>query len=424
MRKRKNRRLLLADLCTLAFARPSRLPGQLVIQITNHCNGNCPQCGMRREAEIRRVKLPAETIKKALRDCAETGVEAVSFTGGEPFINIPEIISLLDYAGDLKIPYLRSGTNGYMFASGGEAAGLDKLIPFVEALVKSPLRNFWISMDSADTKTHERLRGLPGVIDGIIKVLPVFHARGLYPAVNLGINRCIAGEMIPPLREMGDENAFLENFRRGFSAFFTKAADMGFTMANVCYPMSFETADPGTGKSAYGAISDDIIVSFSRSELRLVFQALLETIPAFRKSIRIFTPLSALYALSREDSRNLLFPCLGGICFFYMDCRDGHIYPCGYRGDEDMGVSVAELKTEPGCRKPFCKKCHWECFMDPSQLFGMFRYVIRHPAIRLSPDMCFGKHLDRQMLRLWFEDVKYYLACDLFNGRKPLKKRR
>jgi MoaA/NifB/PqqE/SkfB family radical SAM enzyme len=376
---------------------------------------------MRREAEIERVKLPAETVRKALRDCAENGVEAVSFTGGEPFINIPEIISLLDYAGNLNIPYLRSGTNGYMFSSGGKAAGLDKLIRFVESLVKSPLRNFWISMDSADTATHERLRGLPGVIDGISKALPVFHARGLYPAVNLGINRCIAGAMIPPLGEAGseDEEAFLENFRRGFGAFFTKAVDMGFTMANVCYPMSFESADLGTEKPAYGAISDDIMVRFSRRELRLVFRALLETIPAFRKSLRIFTPLSTLYALSRENSRDLLFPCLGGICYFYMDSRDGHIYPCGYRGDEDMGASVAERRTAPGGQdpaglRPYCKKCHWECFMDPSQLFGILRYMIRHPC-----KTWFGKALDRRMLRLWFADVKYYLACGLFDGRKP-----
>jgi hypothetical protein len=182
--------------------------------------------------------------------------------------------------------------------------------------------------------------------------------------------------------------------------------------------MSFETTGLGTEKPAYGAISDDIMVSFSPRELRLVFRALLETIPAFRKSIRIFTPLSALYALSRENSRDLLFPCLGGICYFYMDSRDGHIYPCGYRGDEDRGASVAELRTASGGQKPFCKKCHWECFMDPSQLFGIFRYMIRHPR-----DAFFGKAFDRRIPRLWFEDVKYYLACDLFDGRKPPKKR-
>jgi MoaA/NifB/PqqE/SkfB family radical SAM enzyme len=271
-------------------------------------------------------------------------------------------------------------------------------------------------MDSADTATHERLRGLPGVIDGIVKALPEFHARGLYPAVNLGINRFIAGEMIPPLGEAEDEEVFLENFRRGFSAFFSKAVGMGFTMANVCYPMSFESVHPEAGKPAYGAISDDVMVNFSSRELRLVFRAMLETIPAFRKSIRIFTPLSALYALSRENSRELLFPCLGGICYFYMDSRDGHIYPCGYRGDEDMGTSVAELRKSPGGQKPFCEKCHWECFMDPSQLFGILRYAIRHPFRAF-----FGN--GRRMPRLWFEDLKYYLACDLFDGRKPPKRR-
>jgi hypothetical protein len=322
------------------------------------------------------------------------------------------MMDLLDYAGDLGIPYLRSGTNGYMFAPGGEAAGPDGLTAFVEALVKSPLRNFWISVDSADTATHERLRGLPGVIGGIIKALPEFHARGLYPAVNLGINRRIAGEMIPPLDKTGDENAFVENFRRGFGAFFTKAVSMGFTMANVCYPMSFNGSAPGSGEPAYGAISDDLMVNFSRRELLLVFKALLSVIPAFRKSIRIFTPLSVLYALSRGNSRALLFPCLGGICYFYMG-RDGRIYPCGYRGDEDMGSSIAELRKSRNRRRPFCGKCHWECFMDPSHLFGIFRYVIRHPF-----KAYFGKVLDRNMLRLWFADVKYYLACGFFDGRK------
>jgi hypothetical protein len=56
--------------------------------------------------------------------------------------------------------------------------------------------------------------------------------------------------------------------------------------------------------------------------------------------------------------------------------------------------------------------------MDPSQLFGILRQAIRHPF-----KTCFGKALDREMLRLWFGDVKYYLACDFFNGRRPPKRR-
>ncbi|MBI5894652.1 MAG: hypothetical protein HZB24_01095 [Desulfobacterales bacterium] len=32
----------------------NRIPPQLVVQITNRCNACCPQCGMRRGAEIAR----------------------------------------------------------------------------------------------------------------------------------------------------------------------------------------------------------------------------------------------------------------------------------------------------------------------------------------------------------------------------------
>jgi hypothetical protein len=160
------------------------------------------------------------------------------------------------------------------------------------------------------------------------------------------------------------------------------------------------------------------MVNFSRPELRLVFRALLETIPDFRSSIRIFTPLSTLYTLSRDNAHEQLFPCLGGICYFYMDSRDGHIYPCGYRGDDDRGSSVAELATRSAEEQPFCKKCHWECFMDPSQLFGILRSVIRHPLKALT-----GSAPDRRLLRLWLGDLKYYLDCGLFDGRKPPRAR-
>ena len=368
---------------------------------------------MRKDAVIERRAVPPEIIRETLRQCAASGVDAVSFTGGEPFINQEAIFSLLAYAQGLGIPYLRSGTNGYMFADNGSAAGPERMIPFVEAVVSGPLRNFWISMDSAGTAVHERLRGLPGVIDGITKALPLFHGRGFFPAANLGINRYVAGAMIPGLDESKDEAIFIDNYRRGFAAFFDKALSMGFTMANVCYPMSFDTAALEGEKAAYGAISGDIMVSYSPRELELVFGALLDVIPSYRKLIRIFTPLSVLYALSRPAKEKPLFPCLGGICYFYMDSRDARIYPCGYRGAEDLGSSIGAIRNRKKADTPFCGRCHWECFRDPSQLFGIARYLVRHPFRQLS-----GRGLDSQMVKLWREDVKYYLDCGLFDGRR------
>ena len=386
------------------------IPGQLVIQITNRCNGACPQCGMRRNAAITRCSIPPDKIRDTVKQCGENGFEALSLTGGEPCINPDEIFDLLDCAGQVGIPYLRTGTNGYMLAKTETA----QITDFAKRLAATNVRNFWISLDSADTKTHEAMRGLPGVTDGIRKALPIFHAHGVYPAANLGINRNIMGEPISKLKDSDDENRFFEEFKTGFEAFFNKAIDLGFTMANLCYPMS--SGNDELESPAYGAISDDFIVSFSQKELRLIFKALLAVIPDFRNRIRIFTPLSVLYAMSKEDNA-MLFPCFGGIRYFYMDSRDGHIYPCGYLGDRDMGGDLTRAVKRNNREKPSCMKCHWECFRDPSQLFGIARYSIRHP-IRVF----IQKKTDPIMLRHWIGDLKYYVKHDFFDGRAVPKR--
>lgn len=395
-----------ADALKILFG---RIPGQLVIQMTNHCNGTCPQCGMKKTASIERCSLSAEKIRATLRQCAKHGFEAVSLTGGEPFINMHELFSALRFAGEVGIRYLRTGTNGFMLTHHGQSAGLEQITDFVKRFSATPVRNFWISIDSADMQTHEAMRGLPGVIEGIQKALPVFHAHGLYPAANLGINRNISGEPIGRLAGASDETRFLQSFMVGFTAFFQKVIQMGFTMANVCYPMSLD--NEALDSPAYAAISEDFIVSFTPRELQLIFQALLHVVPHFRDKIRIFTPLSILYAMSQGGGA-LLFPCLGGIHYFYMDSRDGHIYPCGYRGGEDMGESLEEAVRRTRGYQPHCIRCHWECFRDPSQLFGMARFMLRHP-IRAF----WGKQIDPQLRKLWFDDIKYYVRNRFFDGR-------
>jgi hypothetical protein len=277
-------------------------------------------------------------------------------------------------------------------------------------------------MDSADTETHEAMRGLPGVVEGIQKALPVFHAHGLYPAANLGINRNIAGAPIAPAAGAEDEQRFFEAFKKGFADFFSKAISLGFTMANICYPMGSGQTGLAGETPVYGAISDDRTVNFSPAELRLIFQALLEVIPRFRDQIRIFTPLSTLYALSRQD-KSRLFPCLGGIRYFFADSKDGHYYPCGYRGDEDLGADLDAAVRQTRRSKPSCQKCHWECFSDPSQLFGIARYLARHPVRgAFKKEFTTEKQGDPVMFQLWIEDIKYYMRHDFFDGRRPMKK--
>ncbi|MFO7965010.1 MAG: 4Fe-4S cluster-binding domain-containing protein, partial [Desulfobacterales bacterium] len=86
------------------------VPGQLVIQITNHCNGRCPQCGMRVTETFKRTSLSVETIKKIIDHAAKNHVSALSFTGGEPFLLAEKVAVLIRYAGEKDIPFIRTGT--------------------------------------------------------------------------------------------------------------------------------------------------------------------------------------------------------------------------------------------------------------------------------------------------------------------------
>ena len=90
----------------------NRIPAQLVIQMTNHCNARCPQCGMRATARLQRSRLASEDIRRILDAAGESGVRAVSFTGGEPFLFEEDLLQYLHYAGQSGIPYIRTGTNG------------------------------------------------------------------------------------------------------------------------------------------------------------------------------------------------------------------------------------------------------------------------------------------------------------------------
>ena len=390
-----------------------RIPGQVIIQYTDRCNGKCPQCGMRSTEQFKRSKFSEEEVKKIIDAASKQGVQALSFTGGEPFLYEKEILSLIRYAGDCNIEYIRTGTNGFIFMDSDSLNFKDKIQRLAESLSKTKLRNFWISIDSAEPETHEKMRGLEGVIKGIEKALPIFHEFGIYPAANLGINRNTGGiNKIPS--KMINENEFYTDFRNAFKEFYNFVINLGFTMVNACYPMSVDNNSEEKLQAAYGATSTSNIVAFSKEEKIQVFKALLDTIPEFRSKIRLFTPQVSLYSLIKQYEGNAEYclPCRGGIDFFFIDAKDGNTYPCGYRGTENMG-KFYELDVKAIKEKPFCKKCDWECFRDPSEFIGYLMNFLTNPLGSIIKN-----EKDEKYRKLWKEDINYYRACDFFDGRK------
>jgi hypothetical protein len=364
---------------------------------------------MRASAPFARTAIAEDTIKKLIDGAVRRGIIIVSFTGGEPFLVLPLLVRLINYAAEAGIRYVRTGTNGFFLRHPDESGFARRVSMVAGALAATRLRNFWISIDSCDASAHERMRGFPGVIKGIERALPVFHAAGLYPAANVGINRNMAGGDAGALLD-GCGNAPPKEMRQCAEAaankVFSFVQTMGFTSVNACYPMS-----AAAGDAVYGATSPDRIVSFTKQEKAWLFAGLSDAVAAHRSRIRIFTPRSSLYALGRAQTEPDFrpYPCRGGIDFFFASAH-GRVYPCGYRGNEPLGETWG--KNGKGSRGPACYKCEWECFRDPSELFGPIADLVSAPwrlAQRFLKDPTFVK--------LWINDMRYFAACGFHNGR-------
>lgn len=403
--------------------RRRRVPGQLVIQITDRCNASCPQCGMRVSEPFKRSDLNLDDVRRILDSAVRRGIRIVSFTGGEPLLFTDTVKTLIEHAGSVGIEHIRTGTNGYLFMNSDSAAFESKIERLADKLARTPLRNFWISVDSAVPAIHERMRGFPGVIAGIEKALPIFHRYGIYPSANVGINRNIGGEATQTLDRARHANdaSYLEDFSRVFGAalerFCQFVADLGFTIISACYPMSVEEAPRSDDLSpVYGATSRAPLVRFSDEEKAALFRGMMNALKIFRSKIRMFSPASSLYALHRQYSANSAeapYPCRGGRDFFFVDAKTGGTFPCGYRGADNLG-KFWDLPDDPGDSEPSCLRCDWECFRDPSELLGPF---LQGAAAPMSILKRFKR--DREYFRLWFEDLRYYRACGMFNGRRP-----
>ncbi|MFH1985114.1 MAG: radical SAM protein [Pseudomonadota bacterium] len=398
-----------------------RAPGQIVIQVTDHCNAACPQCGMNRNAGGKRRHMSVACLRRILYAAARNGVQAVSFTGGEPLLRRKFLIEALKHASTLGFPLIRTGTNGFVFQKPEAADFRDRVSRLADALAETQLRNFWISIDSVLPEVHEAMRGLPGVIRGIEKAMPIFNDRGIYPSANLGINRNIAGGFTAGLfpEAYSSAQAYLESFYRryveAFHRFYRFAADLGFTIANTCYPMSADTTGADGLSPVYAASSSRRLISFSKPEKVALFQALKAVVPEHRWRLRIFSPLSGLHhlAAAHGHGRSSPYPCRGGVDFFFVSADGAGTFPCGYRGRENFGP-YWRMAPNSGARKASCDRCDWECFRDPSEMLGPLLCDFRWPPAAIT-----GLIRGRDFYRLWISDLAYYADADFFNGRKP-----
>ena len=109
-----------------------RSPGQVVIQYTDKCNALCAQCGMRASNDFPRTKMDPEKLKPQIEAMAQKGVQSISFTGGEPLLFLDEVIELANFASKAGIPYIRTGTNGFIFRGSKKPGFMSRISTIAE----------------------------------------------------------------------------------------------------------------------------------------------------------------------------------------------------------------------------------------------------------------------------------------------------
>jgi hypothetical protein len=162
------------------------------------------------------------------------------------------------------------------------------------------------------------------------------------------------------------------------------------------------------GEAVYAATSADSFIRFSPAEKAALFSALYEVIPEYRGRLRIFTPRSSLLSLVRRYSgtpKNGHYPA-GAASTSFSWTRSKATFPLrlpGGRGPWPFSdLNPSSIRT-----KPFCTRCDWECFRDPSELLGPVMDLFTRPlslARRFLADPAYR--------RAWVTDVRYALACD------------
>jgi MoaA/NifB/PqqE/SkfB family radical SAM enzyme len=417
-----------------------RAPRQLVLQLTERCNARCPQCGMAVTNTYTRTTMPLQDAARIIDHAGGHRFSALSITGGEPFLYFSAVTALVARAREAGITSVRTGTNGFLFRDHRDPDFERRAGHVARTLREAGLTNLWISIDSADPRMHEETRGMPGIWEGIRRALPVFHENGLYLAANIGLTRLVGRS---PL-QASDPAVFAMRARRSLEEVFAAVIDLGFTMANVCYPMSLPVPE-AVRTAVYRATSPSFVVQFAPAEKAALYGALLDLIPSVRSRLRLFTPRCSLEMLRQENltlaaeagpqpaveprsatghssgaprvRTGVPYPCRGGIDFFFIPARSKQLYPCGYRGDEPLG-SIFDFDFDDPAT-PSCTRCEWECFRDPSELLGPLIDLRHVPAALVR-----RQQSDPERLRLWFDDLRYALACDLFDARRPPDRKR
>jgi AdoMet-dependent heme synthase len=171
----------------------------LFLNVTSYCNSNCVYCEVK--CLDHQNDLEFERQKKLIREAKELGVEEVSFSGGEPFVYY-KVWDLIDYVLSLGME-LNIMSNGLLLAD----------LPLEKINILKKLKRIFISLESADPKTHDELRGGNGFFDKTMAGVRKMLADGVkvsFASVLSNKNYSGLADLIKLTKESGVNSVFFQ----------------------------------------------------------------------------------------------------------------------------------------------------------------------------------------------------------------------
>lgn len=139
----------------------------LYLYLTDYCNLCCSHCWITPKFSRKQQKgIPLASLKNAIREAEPLGLQSVKLTGGEPFL-YKDIAELLAFLASEKLSVLIE-TNGTLINK-----------ETVECLKTCHLDQLSVSLDAANEKIHDEIRGVKGSFKNTLEGLRLLAANGL-----------------------------------------------------------------------------------------------------------------------------------------------------------------------------------------------------------------------------------------------------
>jgi SynChlorMet cassette radical SAM/SPASM protein ScmF len=158
---------------------------QIYFYLTDGCNLACRHCWLAPKFDhdgTRHPTLQMELFETSISEAKALGLSRVKLTGGEPLLH-PEFRRLLEIVRRQDLA-LTIETNGMLCT------------PEIAAeIAKSPRRFISVSMDGADTATHDWVRGVEGSFEKAQQAVRNLAAVDTPPQIIMSVMRCNADQI-------------------------------------------------------------------------------------------------------------------------------------------------------------------------------------------------------------------------------------